>query len=312
MFKYILSSETNYLLLICDDAGPGYARDMKWIPVYLDHIDSLSEEVVIIDPRVDQTEIAKIEQLLAGHPDTKFFLRIADPSYEDYKDHFYYNFLSKASLYKNAYLLSTYEPRGIVSEIKKKYSHRFIHLPYAYSKSKEVNPAQQRKNKIVLSGSLNENIYPYRTAIWRKVTRSPTRFLFFTVLKHPGYIDLGPNRNHAHSFVKNKFITFLSHSKYMLMCPSDYGIELLKFHECAYAGCIPVGQAPDSYPPEIRDLFLRLRPDHLLSDVLRIIFRAHDNNSVSIFRTYLHRTHNADTLNKTFKHFIQTSEEPVN
>lgn len=302
---YVLSDIINYNLLICDDAGPGYALSMGWKYTYLHKLKLLdTKSVIIIDNRMAVTEIDRLKNMIIENPNNMFFLKIVDPYYDN-TIHHYYRFLSGVSSVKNAYLLSVYEAQELAAELKYKFKHRYIHLPYPYLKGKEINTAS-KKNKILISGSLNKHIYPYRYGIWIKVTRSITR-LFFSILKHPGYAELNSDKGHLHMIIKDNFVKYLSTFKYMLLCPSKCGIEFLKFNECAYAGCIPVGEAPDSYPQEIKQLFLPLRSSHFLSDTLKIISKQHNFDNLLILRHFLHQTRQPDVLNKVVKDFINSS-----
>jgi len=306
MFKYLLSNLVDYSLLICDDAGPGYAANMNWETIVIENIDAVRpQEVLIIDPRIQEHELEAIELCVSKNNKIRFFFRVADPYTEVYQKHFYYIFLKKIAKYNNVYLLSTYEPRELVIDLEKHYfAGRFLHLPYPYLKNKEIHHKKPRKNKIILSGSVNQDIYPYRTGIWRKVTRSLLRFLFFDILQHPGYIEITPNDKHKHAFIKQEFINYLSEYKYMLLCPSRCGIEFLKFNECAYAGCVPIGLAPDSYPTSICSFFSLLRNDFLLIDTIKIIIHGYKRNTVNKIRKFLQDTRNPAVLNETFKKFI--------
>lgn len=306
MYTYLLSDLLNYSLLICDDAGPRYAANMKWETVYLSEADPGKENVLILDPRVQYSELDRVEQLILCYPDTFFLLRIADPYDEIYQDHYYYQFIAAMAKYPNTLLLSTYQPKELVSQLGLLYQNRLIHIPYPYIQQKEIS-GHDRKNKILISGSIHAAIYPYRTAIWRKVTRSLTRYLFFHILAHPGYIDINEHGMHTHPFIKDRFIQYLSRYKFMLLCPSRCNIEFLKFNECAYAGCLPVGCAPDSYPENIKALFLPLRPEHLVKDTWQILFGNHKEGIVQTVRQYLRETRNPDILNKKLKESIENT-----
>lgn len=295
--------------MICDDAGPGYAISMGWAYKYLDEFDRVeNDETFIVDNRVQQNEIEKLEKLVSANSGNRFFFKVVDPYQELYASHYYYQFLSKISQYKNAYLLSVYEPRELTAEVSKLFQNRFIHLPYPYIKSKEVETSRKRK-KILISGSLNKDVYPYRYRIWEIVTRSVSRIFFFSILKHPGYAEMDSHKSHSHNLIKGAFIDHLSLYKYMLLCPSRCGIEFLKYNECAYAGCIPVGLAPGSYPDGVKAIFLSLRPEKFLKDVLKIFFSADTKNRLAKLRTFLTETRNPEILNIVLNRFID--ENPI-
>lgn len=306
---YLISNCINYDLLICNDAGPGYAQDMGWKYIYLNDFKSADDQtVIIIDNRIQEQEISRVETIITQNANTIFFLKIVDPYYDSNITHHYYQFLSKISCVKNAYLLSVYESKELTSELRIKFQNRFKHLPYPYLKHKEINVIH-KKNQIIISGSINQNIYPYRYNIWKKVTRSITRLTFFAILNHPGYPEINSQKANTHGIIKAGFIKYLAQFRYMLLCPSRCNIEFLKFNECAYAGCIPVGQAPDSYPKEIKNLFLNLRPEYLLRDTLKIIVKSPNKNILISLRSFLSQTRNPVVLNSDLKKFIL--ENPI-
>ncbi|OWK71761.1 hypothetical protein [Pedobacter sp. AJM] len=303
---YLLSDVIDYDKLICDDAGPGYSRNMGWRPVYLKDMDlpiSGKQSIVVVDNRVQTTDIEKINYLIENNPTSIFFLKIVDPYYENCNGHCYYSFLEHASRNRNAFLLSVYEPKEITLDLKEKFSDRFLHLPYPYLSSKEVDINTSKKKKIIISGALNENVYPYRYSIWKKVTRTFFRFLF-KILKHPGYLDLNREYYFKHPFVKDSYIQYISKYKYMLLCPSRCEIELLKYNECMYAGALPVGLPPTSYPTEIQALFLKLDSYSFNRDLIKIFFSRQNSLIVNRLRRFLHETRNPKILNNNLLNFV--------
>lgn len=303
---YLLSDRFNYSQLLCDDAGPGYAQGMNWGCLHLHEFINIDKNTVfVIDNRIEQQEFDLLESIIEQNDTTIFFFKIVDP-YVENSQHYYYQFLSKVSSLKNTSLLSVYHAVEITAQLKKQFNNRYIHLPYPYLQQREIN-TDKRYNKVIISGSINAVIYPYRNAVWLKVTRSFTRFLFFHTLMHPGYPDVDPNVSYKHEFIKDSFIKYLSQYKFMLLCPSRCDIEFLKFNECVYAGCLPVGLAPDSYPDHIKALFLQLRPKSLVKDILKIIFSRHKQNVIHKLRSFLQETRSPEELNKKLKQNIENT-----
>lgn len=306
---YLLSDTFNYSNLICDDAGTGYATAMNWNYLKLSDLKDLnSDTAFVVDNRIEESDLPLLKNIIAENAHLTFLLKIVDPYIEN-TDHYYYRFLSEMSTARNTYLLSVYTAQELTRKLKDQFVNRFIHLPYPYLQQKEIIFKRERKNKIIIAGSINSVIYPYRYEIWKKVTRSFTRFIFFSILKHPGYIDLRPGQKYGHNITDKNFIDHLSGYKYMLMCPTKFHLELLKFNECAYAGCIPVGLPPDSYPQSVKDVFLSLGAEHFLKDIFNIFFKKHSPQIVATLRNFLHKTRNPDVLNNNLKRFIL--ENPV-
>ncbi len=305
---YILSDSLNYNKLICDDAGPGYAALMGWDCINLaDHQNIVNYGIAVVDNRIQENELDLLKKVVESNNSIPFFLKIVDPFYEN-RGHPYYNFLTNMAGWNNVYLLSVYQATELTEEIGKLYNNRFITLPYPYIKSKEVNDTTGRKSKILLSGAINEVYYPYRYAIWQKITRNLAR-LFFTILRHPGYVELDDTLAPEHSIIKDKYIAYLSKFKYMLLCPGRCNIEFMKFNECAYAGCIPVGLPPNSYPEDIKNLFLKLRLSNFYSDLLNIFLTKNKSHNVKKLRDYLSKTHDPNLLNAHLITFV--NENPI-
>jgi len=305
---YILSDHLDYSRLICDDAGPGYANSMGWESIKLaDYHQINNYHIAVVDNRVHENELGLIKKIIEDNASIPFFLKIVDPFYEN-RDHPYYNFLSDMAKVGNVYLLSVYEATELTAEISNLYNDRFITLPYPYLKDKEINNVARRKTKILLSGAINNVLYPYRYGIWLKITRNLAR-IFFSILRHPGYTELDSQLSPAHSVIKDEYIAYLATFKYMLLCPTRCSIELLKFNECAYAGCIPVGLPPNSYPEDIKRLFLKLRLSNFYSDLLNIFFKNNTSHNVKKLRDYLSETHNPKVLNAHLIAFV--NENPI-
>lgn len=302
MINYILSDQLDYNLLICDDAGHCYANNMGWPVVKVSELNVTEKEIFAVDNRITADEAAKLEIIIRQNSDTTFLLKIVDPFMENVRHH-YYEFLSRMSECANTFLLSVYQPTELADILKGQYKHRFIHLPYPYLKEREVE-RNSKLNRIVITGALNEQVYPYRYSVWKKVTRSWLRPFFFSILKHPGYAELSEKKQHAHRVVGALFVEHLSLFKYMLLCPTRCKIELLKFYECAYAGCMPVGEPPLSYPAEIAGMFLPLRPAFFVSDTLNIIRNGYDAGKVYTFRDFLRKTRSPECLNTILEKFL--------
>ncbi len=63
----------------------------------------------------------------------------------------------------------------------------------------------------------------------------------FDLLEHPGYPNIGEQLRH--NLIFDKFVKFIGGYKYFFVDPSRADLEFLKYTECAYAGCLPVGTA---------------------------------------------------------------------
>ncbi|WP_412467657.1 hypothetical protein [Pedobacter sp. KLB.chiD] len=301
--NYIVSDKLDYSKLICNDAGPGYAKSMSWDVVRLSSLKKFSyNEIYVIDNRIDKSECDYLASCITENPEITFIVKIVDP-YLEHQNSFYYKWIISILKHENIRLLTVYEPKELTAEFAVLTNKPIIYIPYVYDEAKEqrLDNLLQRKSKVIISGSINKIIYPYRSKLWLKSRRSLSR-IFFTVLKHPGYQemqDLPP----AHKFVADKFISYLSGYKFMLLCGSRCNIEFLKFHECAYAGCMPIGEAPTCYPNEIKSLFKKISPITIFFSALKVIANWEERNHIEVvekYRDFLRNSRNQAVLHQSF------------
>ena len=311
-FIYILSNEINYSKLICDDAGPGYALSMNWQYVYINQIDILHPGLIyIIDNRISEKECKALSNVFNENENILFLLKIVDP-YTENKNNFYYRWLNENKNINNCRIFTVYEPTELTQEIIVSHNKPYYYIPYPYLKEKELplSNINKRKNRIIISGALNLEVYPYRTTIWQNNTRSIGRLFFFSTLKHPGYAELSFT-NFNHNIIRSDFIKYLGKSKFMLLCSSRCKIEFLKYHECAYSGCIPIGIPPNSFPEEIKKLFYYINPLAILNDCIKLLFNWSKNNHIDIikkYRKFLDEERNPQTLNAQLLNQIQVED----
>jgi len=69
---YVLSSEFDYALTICDDCGPGYAEDMGWDYSFLANIHLYQDYINIIDQPMTAPENLHLENYIENHKNTIF------------------------------------------------------------------------------------------------------------------------------------------------------------------------------------------------------------------------------------------------
>jgi len=311
--QYILSAEIEYDKLICADAGPAYAANMGWAYDTINNIDNYNVAVLIIDNRLSPPECEKITAYMESHPGIYFGLCVTDPGEYNYY-HWYYNFLAASAKYPNTFILAKYHAAGLLKIIQSAYgSHRYIALGYPYDKQKEINRDDQ-KQKLIFTGAVSD-VYPERKHFLKRFKRSPLFFLI-DVLPHPGYADIGQQRKH--NLVGDDFINFLSGYMFMYVSGSRYQVELLKYNECAYAGALPVGLPPETYPDEIKALFFR--PVFSVSGIrqffnyLRFTKAEDARVKIETLRGYLREHNSPAALNERLAIFISalTAQKSTN
>lgn len=309
---YMISNELDYSKLICHDAGPGYAKTMKWKWSKISEVECYDNKTVyIIDNRISARECKVVGRNIVNHPKIRFLLKIVDPYYEN-ASHYYYLWIASLLHLDNVYLFSIYEPKELTLILSRKFKNKIAYIPYPYNSVKEV-PLERlasRLNKIIVTGSINPVIYPSRSEIWIKTRRSLAR-TFFPVLKHPGYAEIGKG-NFDHQYIGDAFVQYLSRYKAMLICPTRAGVELLKFHECAYAGCLPTGEPPSSFPANIKQLFYTIKSDSIFSSSIKLFLKWNIKDhirTVEMYREFLRKERNVDNLNNSL--LTQLQVEPA-
>lgn len=301
---YLLSKDINYKKLICHDAGPEYAASMNWKTDFFKKDYSFKRDVYyVIDNRISSQECEILKAAIQTNQSILFLPKIVDPYFYNIT-HYYYHFLADVAQCINVRLLSVYEPKELTLYLSSFAAHKPIHIPYAYDPSREIglDCLNSRTKKVLISGALDQTLYPYRAAIFLKTRRSILR-LFFPKLSHPGYAEMN-NSNFSHNIVGDSYVNYLGKYRWMLVCGTRAEVELLKYYECAYAGCLPVGKPPSSYPDEMRELFLQIAPKNLSWSFLRMRFgwrKSKHIKTVQQIREFLRLERSADRLNEQLK-----------
>lgn len=300
--KYIISDLLDYSKLICQDAGPGYAKTMGWPAISLNNLSQVQlTDIIVIDNRLGFKEFAIVQELILNNPNVIFILRIVDPYFHNIAEP-YYQWLIKIALSKNVKILSPYQPTELTLFFEKTTEKKILHVPYVYEKQKELDllNLDSRLNKIIISGAISDEIYPYRSSIWLKSRRSLSR-IFYDVLKHPGYAELS-EQSFSHSVIGESYIQHLAQYKFMLICGSRCKIEFLKFNECIYAGCLPIGNPPETYPEHLKKLFYKPSVKNLTINTARKIYgwsEISHRRQIAEFREFMHEYRSSELLNKS-------------
>ncbi|OLP16363.1 hypothetical protein BST81_21470 [Leptolyngbya sp. 'hensonii'] len=265
----LLSDEFDYAKMITHDAGPGYAGKMGWTCTFLEKRSHYLDHVNLIDSRITERECEILEDHIATHQETLFVPKIVDPG-GYYREHWFYRFLFRIKDRENVYYLSTYPPTDLVKELDDATGNRkMVFIPFPFQDSYTIDPALSPRHKqVIFSGARHPHIYPERQAFLDGVRHNPLLWGKVHHLKHPGYPDNGQRQRHA--IVGERYMNYLSQFRWMFVSPSRYGLELLKYSECAYARCVPVGQVPHSFSARLQESFISLDFDHLGQSLRRV------------------------------------------
>lgn len=268
--NYLLSEEFVYEKTIHADAGPGYARRHKWATLPFSRLqEAMAGGPTLIDNRISVGEMAKIDQVLASLARHPVYVKVVDPYWEHIRNP-YYQWLLGLAKCPNVSFIGPYQTTGL-TELLCKLSRpdAYVHLPYAYEAEKELPLDTGRRSQfLVFSGAVHPDFYPERSAMLRAMRRHWWASRRINVLPHPGYPDVGQVARH--SLTGDRFLNFLATHRFMYLEPSRDRLEFLKYSECAYAGCVPVGRAPDTLPAGLRELILPLESSNLRRDLRRL------------------------------------------
>jgi len=164
----------------------------------------------------------------------------------------------------------------------------YLHVPFAYDPSRELPLANTaRRINICLSGATDPYYYPERAALLSAVRRHQWTEPDVSILPHPGYPDVGHELKHQ--ITGEAYLQFLARHRFAYVEPGREGLEFMRYSECAYAGCIPVGRFPGSSEPTLASLILPLESSNLGPDyqALRTRPRERDVDHVVEYRTRL-------------------------
>jgi hypothetical protein len=268
---YILSGTWDYARNIASDAGPAYAQNMGWEFDTLDHIGRHTDCINILDNFVSEAEGPALEAHIARNPDTLFLLTIVDAYYRVARKRWIYRFLNQVKDRRNVFFLSKYLPAEFVEELDQAtHRRKMVFVPFPFVDRYHTDrPLASRIRKISFSGFVNKEVYPLRTRFLRAVTWNPLLWGQVAKLPHPGYDR--SSKTLTHDLIGPRYIEYLSRYVFMLNVPSRSGrLEFLKYGECAYARCVPVGKTPESFTARMRAPFVELDFDHLHRSIRRL------------------------------------------
>ena len=260
--RFIVSDKFDYSTKICADTGPLYAQSLGLTAIGVDSaLDAEPGTFFIVDNTLEDSEV-EIIRVLIERQSSPVLLKVVDPYWSRQNKPPnpapYFKLVEEFADRSHVGILSTYEPNEWLEEILVQKQPKLLALPYPYLSDAEMplraETFNKRLDKAILSGSKGRKKYPARARLhWRRLFFKRYRN-GFDVLEHPGYPDIGEPLKHRHLF--GEFVRYLASYKYCFLCPSRADLEFLKFTECAYAGCVPVGVAASSMPREARELFL--------------------------------------------------------
>ncbi len=257
--RYVVSDRFDYTRVICRDVGPRYAESLGLACCRLSDIEAPDATALFVDSRLTEDEIPFIRALIE-RSSIAVLLKIVDPYWRspDSAPH-YYSFIEGVCDRPNVALVSMYEPSEWLDRLMSRKSQaRLLVLPYPYIEACErtLTPETfaERRHQVLVTGAASKRRYPARAEIIRKRGYDPRYAAAFEVLEHPGYPDIGEVLRHR--LIGDEFIAYMAGFQLFFVCPSRADLEFLKYTECAYAGCAPVGKPASSLPGTAKEQFL--------------------------------------------------------
>ncbi len=297
---YLLSERFDYKKTIHADAGPGYARRQQWPSAPLSRLAACAPlGPTLIDNRITEEETAAISRLLPALVRHPVYIKVVDPYWEHIRSP-YYRWLLGLTKFPNVCFLGPYQATALTALLRElSRPDAYVHLPYAYESARELPlDAAGREKFIAFSGAVHPDFYPERSAMLRAMRRHWWAARGIKVLPHPGYPDIGQTAKHR--VIGDSFLGFLSAFRFMYLEPGRDSLEFLKYSECAYAGCVPVGRAPATFPAELRGLVLPLEAGSLRADLRRLaaMTPAAGSDVARLYRENLRQARDPGMLNE--------------
>jgi len=254
---YFVSSEFDYETVLYAGVGPRFARSFGWQTEPIRTIMDIPCDVGMIDGRLTESDIRQLDAFLAQSPAKRFpiFFRLSDPDMPTYtRESDLYGLRMKDR--PGVHYVSLYDPEGPLLEfIKSLKRSSVVRLSYPYDFSREIDQSfAMRRRQVFLSGQQNSRLYPLRHSLRQARTSRWLARLAVTELPHPGYADIG--RSRKHEIIHERYIEFAARFTHFFLCPSRYRVELMKYVECGYAGCVPIGEPPNSLKDALRHCML--------------------------------------------------------
>lgn len=227
--------------LICRDGNEQYAKSMDLRFITYDKLESFyipTNLCIIIDISVGWTTIEDmdiIEKFIIYRRKLQnIYFRLVDQfEHQWYKDGDanVYVLMSKLAIDYNIRIIGTYEVDYYGLKVG-------LTLPYPYLIEDEhkINHSIRDTRSILLTGANIESIYPMR---WKLYNLGSSHI---NTLSHPGY----SGKHWSEGLIGSDYLSYLSKYTFMACTTCNEGYELLKYIECAEAGCIPIGECPPS------------------------------------------------------------------
>lgn len=251
--------------LICRDGNEEWSKSMDLDFKTYKFLDSssdnsiyttgkkLNDYYIIIDISVGWTsseDMDIIEDFIWCNDNRYIYIRLVDQFQHQLQSPIYKRMIKLVKNY-NIKVIGTYQVNYYNLPVS-------ITLPYPYLPEDEINtPMSDRITSSILTGADIEEIYPMRYKLYN-ISGSE----YIEKVYHPGYSGKGWNKG----TIGKNYLNLLSSYKYMICTTCTEGYELLKYIECAEAGCVCIGEVPNRYiGTEVENWIIKI-PEYALGD----------------------------------------------
>jgi hypothetical protein len=254
---FFVSGTYPFDLGIYPGVGPEFGAAYGWKVRTIAEMAASHCDVGIVENRLDTADLEHLERFLSRWPNPPFpvFFKISDPEMPLSRHPGVRYILGKRDS-PGIHYVSVYEPAGPIREFCDAMRlSRVVHAPYPYDTRRELDRALGgRSRRIFLSGARHHRLYPLRESMFRRRLFNPITRYTTRRLPHPGYPRVGVQLRHR--IIRESYVEYAARYTHFFLDPSRYGVELMKYTECAYAGCVPIGAMSFSLAPVVATCFV--------------------------------------------------------
>jgi hypothetical protein len=299
--------------LMCRDTGPAYAKSLQLPCFGLSALrEHASRDALIIDNNLTAGEVGIVQEVIERQQ-APVLLKVVDPywvrgNYGRHKSA-YAALVETHGRLPNVAILSPYQPSEWLKMVVEKFNPKLLVLPYPCvveaEQPLELTSFSARLDRALLSGALSRRKYPRRAMVYRLRYILPRYRRNFDLLEHPGYPNIGEVLRH--NLIFDDFVKFIGGYKYFFVDPSRANLEFLKYTECAYAGCLPVGTAAGSLPEAAQQLILETSKFlKSMRQPAALRNRVHFESALA-YRAVMSKSRNAGETRARLQSFVQAS-----
>ena len=255
--KKIFFVSCAFPFVIYPGSGPEFGEAYGWEVRTLDELSATECDVALVENRLCQSDLVLLDRFLSAPNGPRFpvFFKISDPWMPCSRNKEVRYIFAKRDA-PGVHYATVYQPAGPAAEFFASLTVScVVRTPYPYEKRREVDrPMTDRQRRVFLSGARRRKLYPFRETLFRRFSFNPVARRTLARLPHPGYSITG---NLCHDVIREKFVAYAARFTHFFLDPSRYGVELMKYLECAYAGSVPIGAIPESMASIVAACFAR-------------------------------------------------------